>query len=206
MKAKYIAGGLLALSLAAPVYAQSFGLPSFGGSKSASASADPAKVEQDLKSIIETTSFALSRLADALGLKEEGAKLASNAECIKAGSCGLADSVDVVQTTGQAVIAEADKRKSSGDKLEAAAAAKAAEALLPAVSAFPLWKKVADGAKDIDKSSALRFAGLMRAVPKVPAAAKGTVDVINAGIAYLSFSGADTKALEEQAKSSLKVV
>jgi len=205
MKANYIAGAVLAVSLAAPVCAQGFGLPGLGGSKSASTSADPAKVEQDLKTIIETTSFALSRLADALGLKEEGAKLASNAECIKAGSCGLSDSVDVVQTVGQSVVTEANKRKSSGEKLEAAAAAKAAEALLPAVIAFPLWKKVADGAKDIDKSSAMRFAGLMKAVPKVPAAAKGTVDVMNAGIAYLSFSGANTKALEEQAKSNLKI-
>lgn len=204
MKVKYFAGALLALSLTAPAYALSLGLPSLGGSKSASASADPAKVEQDLKNIIETTSIALSHLSEALGMKEEAAKFLANAECTKANTCGLSDAVGVVDTVSPTVIAAANTRKERGEKLGTDAAAKAAEALLPAVNAFPLWKKVADGVKDIDKSSALRFAGLINAAPKVPTAAKQTADVINVGISYLSFSGADTKTIQDAAQSSMK--
>ena len=45
----------------------------------------------------------------------------------------------------------------------------------------------------------------MKAVPKIPTAAKGTADVIQAGIAYLNFSGADTKQLSSAATQSLKL-
>lgn len=192
---------LVALVLSTSTFAQ-FGNLLGGGSKESGG--DPTKIEQNLKSIIETTSIAMGKFADALGMKEEAAKFSGNAECIKAGSCGLSDSINVIETVGPSVLAEAETKKASGQKLDATASAAATQALLPALTAFPLWKQVVDGVKGLDKSAAFKFAGLIQAAPKVPAAVKGTIDVLNGGISYLSFSGADTAELKDAAAKTLK--
>jgi hypothetical protein len=49
----------------------------------------------------------------------------------------------------------------------------------------------------------LGFVSLAQAAPKVPTAAKNTLDMYQAGIAYLSFSGVDTSAVKETAQKSL---
>jgi hypothetical protein len=191
--------------LAAPAHAQFSNLGGMlGGGGSKGGGGDPAKIEQDLKSIIETTSVAMAGFAAALDLKEKAARFSDNAACIKAATCATADAINVVTSIGPEVLAEADRRRSQGLKLDSEAGANASKALIPAVKAFPLWKQVADGASRLDKSAVLKFAGLLQAAPKVPAAAKGTIDVVEGGIKILTFSGIDTSQLENEAKSNLK--
>ena len=205
IKSKRLMGmGLIAFALASPVHAQFSGLGGMLGGGSKAGSGDPAKIEQDLKSIIETTSIAMGKFAEALGMKEVSAKFMSNADCVKAGSCGLSDSISVIETSGPSVLAEAEKMKANGQKIDAKASASATQALLPAAKTFPLWKQVADGAKNLDVSSALKFNSLIQAGPKVPAAAKGTMDVVTGAISYLTFSGADTSELKNVASANMK--
>jgi hypothetical protein len=202
---RVFAATFLAAVLTAPAQAQFAaltGLTGIGGK--ASSGVDPTKVEQDLKSIVETTSVAMGKYSEALGMKEEAAKFDNNAKCVKAGTCGLSDSLKVIETISSSVLAEAEKMKASGQKLDAGASAAATQALIPAAKAFPLWKQVADGVKDMDKASAMKFAGLVQAAPKVPTAAKGTVDVVQGAVAYLSFSGADTSGLQSTVKENMK--
>lgn len=188
---------------AAPAHAQ-FSVGGLMGGGSKAGGADPAKIEQDLKSIIETTSTAMAGFSAALGMKEQAARFSDTATCIKASTCGTADAINVVTSVAPDVLAEAEKRRSQGLKLDAEAGATASKALIPAIKAFPLWKQVAEGASNMDKTAAMKFSGLVQAAPKVPAAAKGTIDVVEGGIKFLSFSGVDTAQLEADAKSSLK--
>jgi hypothetical protein len=195
------AAGLMAAA-ATPVFAQ-FSLPGMGGGRS-SGGGDPRKIEADLKSITELTSRALSKLAEAMGLKETAAKITKNADDIKSGSVGLQDATSLVSEVSASVKGEIEKNQKDGKKLDAAAGAIAAEALLPAIKAFPLWKSVVDGAKSLDRTALMGAAALAQAAPKVPTAAKNTLDMTQAGIAYLSFSGVDTTAVKEAATASLK--
>jgi len=186
-----------------PAWAQ-FSLPSLGGGSKSSGGADPAKIEADLKSIIETTSIAVGKLAEALGLTETAAKAQKVADDIKSGKVGLADSTSIVGDVSSSVKFEMEKKQNEGTKLDAAAGAVAAEALLPALMAFPLWKSVADGVKSLDRTAMMSAASLVQAASKVPAAAKGTLDMSQATISYLSFSGADTTSVQKQAEEAAK--
>lgn len=186
-----------------PAWAQ-FSLPSLGGGSKSSGGADPAKIEADLKSIIETTSIAVGKLAEALGLTETAAKAQKVADDIKSGKVGLADSTSIVGEVSTSVKSEMEKNQKDGKKLDAAAGAVAAEALLPAVKAFPLWKSVADGVKSLDRSALMSAASLAQAASKVPSAAKSTLDMSQSAIAYLSFSGADMTSVTKAAESGLK--
>jgi hypothetical protein len=191
--------GLLMAGTAYPALAQ-FGSFLGGGRSSGT---DPKKLESDLKLIIETTSLALTKLADAMGLKESSAKMQKNAEDIKSGKVGLPDSTDAVSEVCSSVVAEVNKAQQEGRKLDGASASIALQAIEPGIKSFPQWKSVADGFKSLDKSSLLGFASLAQAAPKVPTAAKNTLDMYQAGIAYLSFSGVDTSAVKETAQKSL---
>lgn len=192
-------------AVSAPALAQFGGLGSLLGSGGKSAgSGDPKKIETDLQNIIEVTSIALSKLAAALGLKESAAKMEKNASDIKSGSVGLADSTNIVSDQCVTVKAEMDKNRKEGTKLSAEAAAIGSQAILPAIKSFPLWKNVIDGGKSLDKTSLLAFTSLAAALPRVPAAAKNSLEMYQAGIAYLSFSGADTTVIQKEAEAALK--
>lgn len=192
----------LVAAAATPVFAQ-FSLPGMGGSKPP-AGADPRKLEADLKSINELTSLALSKLAEAMGLKETAAKMTKTAEDIKSGSVGLPDATSIISEVSASMKAEMEKNQKEGKKLDVAAGGIAAEALLPAVKAFPLWKSVAEGVKSLDRTALMGAAALVQAAPKVPTSAKNTLEMTQAGIAYLSFSGVDTSTVKQAAESSLK--
>ena len=194
-KRNFTLGLLSAATL--PAWAQ-FGLPGLGGGAKSSGGADPTKIETDLKSIIETTSFAVNKLAAALSLTETATKAKITAEDIKTGKLGLADATNAVTEVSASVKAEMEKRQKEGTKLDAAASAWATEALLPALSAFPLWKSVAEGVKSLDRGALMSAASLAQAASKVPAAAKSTLDMSQSAIAYLSFSGADMTAVTKE--------
>lgn len=186
-----------------PALAQFGGL--LGGGSKSSGKGDPKKIEADLKSIIEKSSLALSILAEAMGMKETAAKLQKNADDIKSGAVGLADSTNVVSDASSSVKDEMEKNQKEGKKLDSKSASTAVQAIEPAIMSFPLWKSVADGFKSLDNSAIMGAASLAQAVLKVPTAAKNSLDMYQAGITYLTFSGADTSSLTKAAESSLKL-
>lgn len=196
--------GMLLTVGAYPALAQLGGLGGLMGGGSKSAGADPKKLESDLKQIIESTSVALSKLADAMGLKESSAKMQKNADGIKSGAIGLSESADTVSETCASVVAEIAKNQQEGKKLDAASSSIAIQAIEPGIKSFPLWKSVADGIKSLDRSAMMGAAALVQAGPKIPTAAKNSLDLYQAGISYLAFSGADTSSVKKAAEGALK--
>jgi hypothetical protein len=193
--------GLIAAIAAAATGCAQMPVPGMGGGKSGGG--DPRKIEADLKRINEVTLTALGQLAQALGLKETAAKMGKNADDIRAGTVGLPDATSIVSEASESVTAEMEKFQKEGKKLDAASSAAASRAILPGIQAFPLWKSVADGGRTLDRGSLLGAASLAQALPKVPTAAKNTIDMFQASVRYLSFSGADTSALEKEVKAKL---
>ena len=171
-----------------------------GGGKSADSAkkSDPQSVEKDLKTIIAATSKSVAGLLGALGMKEESDKMTKNAECMEKSECGVKDGVEALSGASDAAKKEIESKKASGTKLDAAASGRAMESMLPGIIAMPLWKRVIDGGKALDKMSLLSSAGagLARALPLVPGAAKGSGDFFKTSIDYLTFSGADTSSLQ----------
>lgn len=155
-------------------------------------------IEKDLKQIIVVTSRALSAFNEALGMKEQAAKAASNADCLEKGQCGVADAVAVVQSAQEATKVAVEGMKSEGKKLSADASKKAVAALVPAIQGIPLWKRVIDGGKALqsDRMAMMKAGALVKALPKVPGAMQGTFATFDAGLSYLSFSGVDGKTLD----------
>ena len=192
--------------ISAPVFAQFGALGGLLGGGSKSAAVDLGKVEATLNDINQINSLALSLLSEALGDKESAAKAAKNGEDIKNGKIGLSESTSVVSDMSAQVKAQMEKFQSEGKKLDASSGTAAANALLPVVLAIPLWKVVIDGVKSLDASSAMRFAGLVQVAPKVPVAAKGTLDMLQAGVAYLTYSGVDTKKLASELSDKAKSI
>ncbi len=185
---------LLAGLAFAPVTHAAF--PSLPGAKPAegAAKADPAAIEQDLKSIVITTTRSLEALNLALGNKEEADKLAKSADCLDKGSCGVADGVATLNSGSEATAKHVADQKAKGVKLDKDAAAMATKGILPGLTALPLWKRVIDGGKALsqDRMAMMKAAGLMQTLPKVPPAARSSVDFVKATIDYMSFSGQDT--------------
>lgn len=199
--------GLLVSVSSYPALAQFGGLGSMlggGGGGDKPNAADPKQLEVDLKAIIESTSVALSSLADAMGLKETAAKVQKNAQDIKSGAVGLSDSASTVSEVCSSVVAEITKNQQQGRKLDAASSKLALQAIEPGIMAFPQWKSVVDGVKSLDSTALLGAASLAQAVPKIPTAAKNTFDMYRAGISYLTFSGADTSSVQKAAEQTLK--
>ena len=209
-KRKLIFGMLLTIG-AYPALAQFGPAGALLGGGSKSAGPDPIKLESDLKQIIESTSVALAKLAEAMGLKETSAKMQKNADDIKSGAIGLSESANTVSETSASVVAEIAKNQKEGKKLDAASSSIAIKAIEPGIKSFPLWVSVVDGIKSLDpkaispdRSAMLTIAALVRAGPKVPIAAKNSLDLYQAGISYLAFSGADTSSVKKAAESALK--
>ncbi len=204
--------GLLLTATAYPALAQLGGLGSLiqpGGLSSLmgiskSSGTDPKRLESDLKVIIESTSLALAKLAEAMGLKESSAKMQKNADDIKSGAVGLSESTNMVNEVSASVTAEIVKSQQEGRKLDAASSAIALQAIEPGIKSFPQWKAVAEGVMSLDHSALMGAGALVQAAPKVPTAAKNTFDMYRAGIAYLTFSGADTSAVKKAAEQALK--
>lgn len=199
-----LALGLLAGAVAVPAWAQLGALGGLMGGGRSGGGSDPKKLEEDLKGIIESTSLAMGKLAEAMGLKETSARMQKNAADIKSGAVGLADSTSLVSDASAEVKAEMEKNQREGTKLDAASSTIATQALEPAIKSFPRWKSVADGFKSLDRTALLGAASLAQAIPKVPTAAKSTLEMYQAGITYLTFSGADTTSVKQAAESALK--
>ena len=195
---------IISLLLAPLSYAAFPGASLLGGGGMSGASGDPKQIEADLKTILQETLTGLSALQEATGNKEAAAAALKTAEDLKSGKIGVSDATTIVSEQGPAVKAEMEKQQKEGKKLSADAAKTASKAILPGIVAFPMWKKVADGVQSLDKTSLMSAASLAKAATKVPAAAKSTMELYQAGISYLSFSGADTKELSKAAESGMK--
>jgi hypothetical protein len=199
---------VLFTAMALPAFAQLPGLGALGsfagGGKNSGG--DPVKIEADIQRIIVTTSFAGSKLYEALGDKENAAKMQKLADDLKSGSIGLSDATSNLNAMSASLIPEMEKAKKEGTKADAVAAQAAAQAILPAIETLPLWASVIDGIKNLDKTKSFSGAGLslVRAATQLPSAAKNTADLFTNGISYLSYNGIKTKDLESSMAKSLK--
>lgn len=202
-------GIILALLLSViSVNSYALGLGDLLGSdeKSGSAKADPTTVENDLKSIVVTSSRAIEKLSEALGLKDQAEKMKKNADCLEKNECGVKDAVDTLNGGSSALTKEIENKKKGGEKLSGDASSKALQAIGPGIKAFPLWKRVLDGAKALSKDTAamMKAPALAKALPAVPTAAKGTVDLLKTTTDYLTFSGVDTSTLKADLDAGMK--
>ncbi len=169
-----------------------------GGEKSSTSSkADPTTIEKDLKSIVITTSRALEKLSDALGLKDESEKMKKNADCLEKNECGVKDAVDTLNGGSAALTKDIERRKKDGEKLSSDASSSAVQAIGPSIKVLPLWKRVLDGVAALSKdpTALMKAPALAKAITVVPSAAKGTVDLLKATTDYLTFSGVDVSSL-----------
>lgn len=199
---------VLFTAMALPAFAQLPGLGALGsfagGGKNSGG--DPVKIEADIQRIIVTTSFAGSKLYEALGDKENAAKMQKLADDLKNGTVGLSDTTSNLSEMSASLVAQMEKAKKEGTKADAAAAQAAAQAILPAIETLPLWASVIDGIKNLDKAQSFSGAGLslVRAATKLPSAAKNTADLFTNGISYLSYNGIKTKDIEAELAKGMK--
>jgi hypothetical protein len=192
-----IAAGISAAWLPAHAFDLPGGLPGIGSKSGGTANGDPAAIERDLRSIIAKTSASVAMFFDALNRKDEADKLTKNAECIEKNTCGVKDGVETLTALSDRARDVIAKKKAGGEKLNEQASARAIQAALPGLAAMPTWKKVIDDGRSLNASSALSAGGLVRALPLVPGAAKGSVDFWKTSIDYLTYSGAKTTELTE---------
>ena len=194
----------VAATAVSPAFAQFGGL--LGGSKGGGGGGgDPGKIETDVKGIIDKTSQAISKLWEALGNKEKAAQAQKLADDIKSGSLGVSDSAGSMSDMCAGLRSEMTKAVSEGKKADAQSAMVAAQAIKPGIESLPLWKGVIDGIKNLDRSKTMSGSGmsLLRAVDKLPSAAKNSGEMFTAGVSYLSFSGVDMKETEKALKDNL---
>lgn len=177
-----------------------------GDEKSGTSKADPTTVENDLKSIVVTSSRAIEKLSEALGLKDQAEKMKKNADCIEKNECGVKDAIDTLNGGSSALTKEIANKKQGGEKLSGDASSKALQAIGPGVKALPLWKRVLDGATALSKDmpAMMKAPALAKAIPAVPSAAKGTVDLFKITIDYLTFSGVDTSTIKADLDAGMK--
>lgn len=199
---------VLFAAMALPAFAQLPGLGALGsfagGGKNSGG--DPVKIEADIQRIIVTTSFAGSKLYEALGDKENAAKMQKLADDLRNGTVSLSDSTSNLDEMSASLVSQMEKAKKEGAKADAVAAQAAAQAILPAIETLPLWASVIDGIKNLDKAKSFSGAGLslVRAATKLPSAAKSTTDLFTNGISYLSYNGINTKDIESDLAKKMK--
>lgn len=177
-----------------------------GGAKPAGEAANPAAIEKDLKLIIVSTSQAVGKLSEAMGLKTEADRMLKNAECVQSNACGVKEAVETVDGVSASVAKAIEAKRGSGVKLDGDAARTASSAILPGIQSMVLWKRVIDGGKALsqDRMAAMRSVALLQAMPVVPAAAKGSADFFVRSVDYLSFSGVDTKEMKSEMDKGIK--
>ena len=119
----------------------------------------------------------------------------------------MSDGINVTNGISESIKSQIDAFKAKGQKLNADSGKAASQAILPAIKAIPLWMSVINNGKAVasDSSAMMKAAALVKALPNVPGAMKGSTDVLSTSIDYLSFSGVDTKEDAEALKASMKM-
>ena len=187
-------------------YAQLGSLGKLGGTKSESSDAkseapSASEVEAGLRVVVEQTSLGQEKLASALGLTKEADKFKKNAECTKAKTCSLADSVGVTQGANDTLAKAMKDQQAAGTKLSADASKTAFSAIEQVIGTIVGWQTTTKGAQGLLDQGAMammKLGDLGKAVPKVPGALKGTGSFAKDGIAFLSYNGVDTKSLNSK--------
>jgi len=205
----WLASAMVALvmsSYSIDAHAQLGGLGKLGGAKSESSDAkteapSASEVEAGLRIVVEQTSLGQGKLAAALGLTQEADKFKKNAECTKAKTCSLADSVGVAQGANDTLTKAMKDQQAAGTKLSADATKTAFSAVEEVIGTIIGWQTTAKGAQGILDQGAMavmKLGDLGKALPKVPGALKGTGSFASEGMKFLSYNGADTKALSNK--------
>ena len=187
-------------------YAQLGGLGKLVGAKSESSDAkteapSASEVEAGLRIVVEQTSRGQGKLAEALGLSQDADKFKKNAECTKAKTCSLADSVGVTQGANDVLTKAMKDQQAAGTKLSADASKIAFSAIEEVIGTIAGWQTSAKGAQGILDQGAMalmKLGDLGKALPKVPGALKGTGGFSSDGLKFLSYNGADTKSLSNK--------
>jgi|LauGreDrversion4_2_1035121.scaffolds.fasta_scaffold17254_4 hypothetical protein len=197
---------LMMSAYSAGAYAQLGSLGKLGGAKSESSDAkseapSASEVEAGLRIVVEQTSSGQAKLARALGLTQDADKLKQNAECTKAKTCSLADSVGVTQGANDTLTKAMKDQQAAGTKLSADSSKTALSAIEEVIGTIVGWQTTAKGAQGLLDQGAMammKLGDLGKAVPKVPGALKGTGSFAKDGIAFLTYNGVDTKALSNK--------
>lgn len=204
-----LASAVIALVMStysADVHAQLGGLGKLGGAKSESSDAkaeapSASEVEAGLRIVVEQTSLGQGKLAEALGLSQEAEKYKKNAECTKDKKCSLADSVGVTQGANDVLAKAMKDQQAAGTKLSADASKIAFSAVEEVIGTIAGWQTTAKGAQgllDQGAMAVMKLGDLGKALPKVPGALQGTASFASEGTKFLSYNGADTKALSNK--------
>lgn len=198
---------------ASPGWSLQLGLPKIPGlgkqageqSKGSESSVSVDQVERDLRVSLIKSSRAIAAFQTALGQKEQADIASNNAACLEKNECGLKDAVAVFQTSSSALKAKIDEQKSAGVKLSSGSGKIALDGMVNSFDALGAGMKAVKASKSLmsDKSVMLKAGGLIRLMPSAGQALAGIGGTFGAGLAYLSFSGVNTKTAQSQLASSL---
>lgn len=170
MRRKWVMTAMLALS-AGPAAAQAPGTAS----------------DAALRTQIGVTARAVAASDVAFGLREEATVPNRAADCAADHACDVATALDSLRVAADTLREQTGQLRSDDTRLGSAFTAPALAALLPAVQALPRWDLLRTSpALQSNAALAQKWSLSQRAV----------VAAMQAGVAYLKFSGADTAQLD----------
>ena len=189
------------------------GVPGLGGDKKeAAGKEDPDALNTDIKQLLELANFAMYKFLDALGDKEGAEAAKQNSECIKTDKCSVKDNIETLTKVSDSAKKAAEEKKAAGEKLDKDAGKTAMAGMIPGFQSIMKWPVIKDRVtayKDqVGVSGMLRapkaIKGLVKALPKLPGAIKTQVSAAQTAANFLSYSGVDTKKMEEKMKNPFK--
>jgi hypothetical protein len=140
-----------------------------------------------LRTQIGVTARALAASDDAIGLREESSVPNRAADCAADHACDMATALDSLRAAADTLREQTGQLRSDDTRLGSTFTARAAAALLPAVQALPRWDQLR-GSPALQSNPGL--------AQKWSLSQRAVVAAMQAGVAYLKFSGADTSQLD----------
>jgi hypothetical protein len=140
-----------------------------------------------LRTQIGVTARAVAASDSAFGLREEATVPNRAADCAADRACDVAAALDSLRAAADTLREQTGQLQSDDTRLGSAFTAPAIAALLPAVQALPRWNQ-------LRSSPALQSNSVL--AQKWSLSKSAVVAAMQAGVAYLKFSGADTSQLD----------
>lgn len=140
-----------------------------------------------LRAQIGVTARAVAASDDAFGLREEMAVPNRAADCAADHACDMATALDSLRAAADTLREQTGQLRSDDTRLGSTFTARAVAALLPAVQALPRWDPLRSS-PTLQSNPAL--------AQKWSLSQRAVVAAMQAGVAYLKFSGADTSQLD----------
>lgn len=140
-----------------------------------------------LRTQVGVTARAVAASDEAFGLREEAAVPNHAADCAADHACDMATALDSLRAAADTLREQTGQLRSDDTRLGSTYTARAAAALLPALQALPRWEQLRSSpALQSNQALAQKWSLSQRAV----------IAAMQAGVAYLKFSGADTSELD----------